>query len=212
MSKKPYISPRKSKQKTPRPVVIIVCDAKKTEPIYFSHFKNKKRDKLIDVKVVKSAAGKSYDAIIKKAIESAKGVEGKCTVWCVSDTDVNHNIPNAMDAKNKQLKKYVEDAKKHGFEIALSNPCFEFWFLLHFTYTAANLKDYNAVVNELVAYLPDYQKNSDVYDKLSNRQTTAIDNAKKLRRHYEEEQKTPNLWDVSVNPYTDVYRLVESLT
>jgi hypothetical protein len=49
---------RGSRKRIPHPVIIIVCEGEKTEPIYFNHFK--KRDKPLRIEVVKSAAGKSY--------------------------------------------------------------------------------------------------------------------------------------------------------
>nr|WP_251862461.1 RloB domain-containing protein [Clostridium sp. Marseille-Q2269] len=31
----------------------------------------------------------------------------------------------------------------------MSNPCFEFWYLLHFEYTTANLKNYSSVITTI---------------------------------------------------------------
>ena len=144
--------------------MIIVCEGEKIEPIYFKHFKS--RNKLISIKIVKSAAGKDYDALIRKAVEEKANIESSCTVWCVSDVDVDHNTPDNQFVRNTQLKKYYEDAKRNGFEIALSNPCFEVWFLLHFICSTGQMKNYYEVRKKLVEYLLDYHKNSNVYGQL----------------------------------------------
>jgi len=82
---------RESKKKATYPAVIIVCEGAKTEPIYFNNFKN--RNKPLRIKVVDSAAGKSYDALIQAAVDAEekhiKGTEGEHTVWCVSGVDMH---------------------------------------------------------------------------------------------------------------------------
>jgi hypothetical protein len=41
--------------------------------------------------------------------------------WCVFDIDEHPNIPRALEL-----------AAAHGISVAVSNPCIELWFLLHF--------------------------------------------------------------------------------
>ena len=68
-----------------------------------------------------------------------------------------------------------------------SVPCFEFWLLLHFTYTT---KQFDApaggsicdtVIKELKKYLPEYQKgNKDIFEKIQDKLNIAISNAHKV--------------------------------
>ena len=76
----------------------------------------------------------------------------------------------------------MADAK--GIQIALSNPCFEFWYLLHFQYTTKFFKDYPAVKNALTTYLPDYEKAGDVYNQLAEHTAIAIQNAKRVEQYH----------------------------
>ena len=78
----------------------------------------------------------------------------------------------------------MADAK--GIQIALSNPCFEFWYLLHFQYTTKFFKDYPAVKNALTTYLPDYEKAGDVYNQLAEHTAIAIQNAKRVEQYHRE--------------------------
>ena len=207
-------APRGGKKRNPHPIIIIVCEGEKTEPIYFNHFK--KRDKPLHIIVEKSAAGKNYPALIKKAVEAKKEYIDntdvtKWEVWCVSDVDMDYKTPDNKSARDNQLKEYAKNADDNGFRIALSNPCFEFWFLLHFIYTTGYIKDYDAVVTKLAEYLPDYKKNIDVYNILEDKQAIAINNAEKLKHHHEKQGKTDYM-DTSMNPYTNVWELVNALS
>ena len=215
MAKRGEETQRGRKNRPTYPIAIIVCDGKKTEPIYFRQMKMQQRHKPIKIEIVKGAAGQSYDALIKEAERAVNEYvletdSSKYTVWCVSDVDVDHNTPGSISAKNTQLKKYETDAKRRGFKIVLSNPCFELWYLLHFDYSTGIMQNYNAVLDKLSisAYLPNYKKNSDVYNMLADKQTTATDNAKKLHRYHKSQGKI-DFMNVSANPYTNVWKLVE---
>ena len=212
MPKQIQTLPRGRNKRVPHPVVIIVCEGEKTEPTYFKHFK--KRDKLLRIEIVKGAKGTSYQALINTALEAKERhvskTESEWAVWCVSDVDADIKTPYNQSSKNSQLKEYAKKAANNGFKIALSNPCFELWFLLHFTYTTGSLQNYSAVSRKLSEYLPQYEKNSDIFNLLLDKQKTAINHAKKLKAFHIEQGK-PDYMNSSVNPSTAVWELVEAL-
>ena len=41
MAKRGRETSRERRKRTPKPIVVIVCEGNKTEPIYFRHFKNR---------------------------------------------------------------------------------------------------------------------------------------------------------------------------
>jgi len=137
-------------------------------------------------------------------------MESDWVVWCVSDVDTDVKTPYNQSTKNSQLREYAKKAANHGFKVALSSPCFELWFLLHFTYTTGILQDYDAVSKRLSEYLPDYQKNYDIFGLLLDKQETAISYAKKLKAFHIEQGK-PDYMNSSINPNTNVWELVEVL-
>ena len=208
MSRKIEKPSRKSRKNTPRPVFIIVCDGTKTEPKYFENFN--KRHKPLHVKVV--PGGRNYLDLIKKGNRAKSNIEGICHVWCVSDVDADPNTPNYESAKNEQLKEFSKQAQEYGFNIALSNPCFELWYLLHFGYFTSKMPTYKSVEQKLSnpAYLPSYDKTKDYFNDLHERIEDAISNATKLKK-YHEDLGVSNFTAVSANPYTDVWRLVEKI-
>lgn len=81
-------------------------------------------------------------------------------VICLIDMDVMHSKPSEMPVYQKAKIK----AEKAGIRVIETNPCTEFWFLLHFlpklsskTYTS-----YEEVVVDLRRYLPNYEKEQEV--------------------------------------------------
>ena len=67
---------------------------------------------------------------------------------------------------------------------------------------------YNAVKSKLVNFIPEYEKNTDVYDLLYDKIDTAIQNAKKLE-HFHEETGNCTPLNLSNNPFTEIYKLIE---
>jgi hypothetical protein len=104
-------------------------------------------------------------------------------VWCVVDTD-SFDIQAAQTA-----------AERLGVDLAISEPCFELWLLLHFTGHTAHVDNGTAACRLLKKHLPGYDKKLD-YVAFDSGVQSAITRAKAL---------PPG------NPSTDVWRLVEVL-
>jgi hypothetical protein len=91
-----------------------------------------------------------------------------------------------------------------------SVPCFEFWLLLHFTYTtrpfdapAGNSICFR-VIEELKNYLPAYQKgDQDIFNKIQDKLDNAITNARSVEQYHQTSGTD--------NPSTCVHSLVEYL-
>ena len=203
MPRKIETTKRGAKPRKSYPIVVIVCEGEKTEPNYFRNFKQ--RHKPLQIEIVTGSSGKSYDALIKEAVRAKKkhidGTGAKWSVWCVSDVD---------GASQQQLDVYKKAADQHGFDIALSNPCFELWYQLHYQYTTSLSSTYSDLVKKLPKELVPYDKTRDIYEKLQPNEEMAIVNAKKLEQHHGK-QGVEDMLQVSINPYTNVFMLVESL-
>ncbi|WP_278319566.1 RloB family protein [Clostridium tepidiprofundi] len=74
-------------------------------------------------------------------------------VWCVFDVDINYNTNRAIQSKIEEIQKAKKIADKNKIKLGISNPCFELWYLLHFEYTTANFKNYDAVKKRLSRYI-----------------------------------------------------------
>ena len=117
----------------------------------------------------------------------------------------------AMTTKIMSFVLLQEYAGKHGYQIAYSNPSFEYWYLLHFEKRNGYLKDCDATINVLKSrgYLKNYEKSADVFDELLPSQAKAIERAKERVERLSAEQT--NVISHDSNPVTTVYELVEYL-
>lgn len=208
------VQKRGSRRRQLKPVVLIVTEGFKTEPKYFDSFRNRQTN--IDIQVVSGGAGPGtdYASLVRKAAaymeKNGLSARNGDQLWIVADADVNYNVPDPVTAKSRQLEAAKKTAAKHGIQIALSNPCFEVWFLLHFKYSSGYLQDYPAVLTQLRNYLPDYEKNVDITAALMEHTEQAVQNAEKLETYHTENGHT-DLCCIEVNPYTGVYKLVDSI-
>jgi hypothetical protein len=211
------------------PTIVIVCEGKNTEPEYFNLFKTRYVNVNVEIPDKKSCGknkGKKTDplSLVMKAEEYKRSKyeireQDGDRVWCVFDVDLNYNTDNAIQARIVEINKAKIIADSNKIKLGISNPCFELWYLIHFEYTTANLKDCNSVIERLNKYIIDYNKSKcpirqdENYKKLM---TTAISNAKKLKEHHQSLKTMIHIenLDMSIkdlvesNPYTNLWELI----
>jgi hypothetical protein len=115
-------------------------------------------------------------------------------VWCVFDID---DHPKIDDAK--------QQARDSGIGLAISNPCFEIWALLHFQDQRAHINrtQLSALCRK---HMPGYKKNLPV-EELSSLYEKAVARAVALdtwQRQQGEGRK-------DANPSTGVHKLTETI-
>ena len=120
-------------------------------------------------------------------------------VWCVFDVEAEGRVANLTNLVNK--------AKRQNIQLAISNPCFELWFYLHYQYCDIAIPDGKAMKQHLKKWWPDYEKSAGEFLPLEGRYETARRNAMRLRR--ESHTKLPS--DPVPRPYTDVDKLVMNI-
>jgi hypothetical protein len=168
-----------------RKVILIVCEGLKTEPIYFTDLRNEYKLSTVDVLVV--GAGASPITVVEQAIglrdermREARRAQRRGEmaelpfdeVWCVFDVEVLHNNPSFAPA--------VSLADDEGIALAITNPAFEFWFLLHFTFTTRSFHHADELIAALKVYIPAYTKGMDCSPLLANRMETASVHAARI--------------------------------
>ena len=194
---------RSGKKRKRNPVVYIICEGAETEPRYFRAFRTRYCN--IDI-IPLSSSYKSADSLVRKT-KSTLGEnpyypdEGDA-VWCVFDCDEN---------TNEMLRSAKVLADKSGYRIAYSNPCFEYWYLLHYAEHSGYLENCDAVIRQLQikGRLQGYSKADDLYPVLLPMQPDAIKRAEKRARDVSKEYGF--LLRRETNPVTNVYELVEFL-
>lgn len=216
------VSREKRRKRKVKPLVLIVSEGKDTEINYFKQFNQKYVN--VDVKPVdKNSDGKNKSRktdpsnLVDKAIEYIDNKydineEDGDRVWCLMDVDLNYNNPNPVESRAQEIQKAytkVENYKKKSkvrINFGLSNPCFEIWYLLHYKYTTANLKNYDAVKEKIEKDTPigEYEKNKSIYSVVHDQTSTALRNCEKLRKYYEDLGK--NISDINLNNIKDIIK------
>ena len=203
---------RQVKKQEARSYFLIVVEGQETEYNYFDYLIRELKLPTTKIEIVPAAGGDPL-VIINKACklvqenkrEAKKGNSLKFDkVFYVFDDD------NKID----KFKEALVKAKENGLVSITSIPCFEFWFLLHYTYTTSPFSNYKELSPKLEAAMRKagilkkdeaYSKSDvELYTKLKPNQDNAINNATKLAENHPNE-------DGCTNPSTKVHLLVKEL-
>lgn len=196
---------RGKKTKRIAKTILLIFEGKnKTEKLYFNNFKTRNSGVILMFPSTKDTDSLS---LVEFAVQCLKefdiNIKEGDRVWCIYDTDINPQ-------KQQQLDNARKLAKKFKINIALSNPCFEIWYLLHFKYSTSCFGSNESLIQELKEYIPDYDKNIDVFkivDEIKNNISYATANAMKLNDYHAELGR--NLENIECNPSTQVFEVIE---
>jgi len=185
---------RRKPFRDPKPRILIVCEGTVTEPEYFEDLCRRERTCIPDVKpggdpktLVEKAA-----SIKKESKRSARKDPnlGYEHVWCIFDVDTHPRLAEAE-----------QQARDNEIDVAISNPRFELWALLHFQDQRASIAG-SEVQRLCRQYMPDYVKRlpCDLLYPL-------VDEAR--RRAVELDRWHSTRGTTGDDPSTAVYRLVD---
>jgi len=172
-----------------RKLFVIACEGAKTEGQYFAMFQ--KNIKCLPSK--KDSAPLHVLERLKRYLETNK-LRKDDEAWLVVDTD------SWEESHLKEI--YAWTATDGQYAMAVSNPKFEYWLLLHFE-NGAGVSSARDCVTRLKRYLPDYDKKLPTLSKLKSNVETAISHAKA--------KDVPPCRDFPRDRGSTVYRLIERL-
>ena len=190
---------RRPPQREPKRRILIICEGTVTEAGYFRDLRSLFRNPLVEIEI--DNEGGVPKTLVEKAAARKKAAEREAKgqrdeflrydmVWCVFDVDEH---PHLFDAR--------QQARDNGIDLAVSNPCFELWALLHFQSQTAYLERDEAR-RRLQEHIPGYDK-ALPFKRLHPTYSEAVKRAQNLERLREEAQ------DPGGNPSTGVYQLTE---
>ena len=199
---------RREAFKEPRKSILVVCEGEKTEPLYFNALKEELQLIMVDVDIV--GEGAAPISVVDRAIqlrEERKRVASKSliktayeVIYCV--LDVEAPVPH------ESLARAIDKAKGNKFDVILSNPCFEYWYILHFRKTGAPLGSSQDAKSALRQEHPAYSKSdTTIFDVVYQKTSAAIRHSKEVLR--EQHNDAEDLRDC--NPSTHVHKIVEYL-
>lgn len=196
--------------------ILIVTEGEVTEPVYFDALKRKLALQTVEIEIVPAGKGdprRLAEAALKERKKRRKDAkDGKLgfaktpdfdELWIVFDTDV--------PVEHGRFHDGVGFATAKGVKSADSSPCFEYWLLLHLTYTTAPMPKFADVKPRLRAELGGpYEKNckdsTGLIPPLLAYLETAMTNAQRARQNHAS-AATPS----PANPSTEVDRLINAI-
>ena len=197
---------RKVAMRKPYDRVLIVCEGEKTEPSYFMELREYYGLHTANIEIT-GECGSSPTTILAKAKELFNKAKQDGNpfdrVYCIFDKDEHTTY--------EQTILEIENITPKGVFFSITSvPCFEYWILLHFTYSckpftsSGNKSAAEYVISELKNFYPDYEKNKEgIFIDLIDKLDTAIAYAKQISKS---NQKT-----VTDNQSTSIGELVEYL-
>lgn len=121
---------RRVASRRPRKTLLIFCEGERTEPEYLNALKRQPsvRDvAVVDLRVVTGHGRSAPRALVALATAArSRALDEDAEIdefWCVFDVEWPENHPGLEDA--------IKEAERNGIEVAVSNPCFELWLILH---------------------------------------------------------------------------------
>lgn len=105
--------------------------------------------------IKKFDTGISEINIQKKRKRNQAWTEGD-SAWAVFDGD--EHIEQSLD----NWRNAIDRARKQNIQLAITNPCLEFWYLIHFRDHFAQITR-DRVINLLVKHIPNYDKSMCLY-------------------------------------------------
>jgi len=176
-----------------RKMFILATEGVMTEPQYFALFNNQKS--VIYVNCLRAKHDSSPVQVLKRMEEHLKqqGIKKTDEAWLVVDKD------QWTDSQLAELDRWAKKAANYG--MALSNPKFEYWLLLHFE-DGKNVCS-KTCTQKLKKYLPDYDKAIDIRKISTGMINDAVRRAKK--------RDNPPCEDWPRGTGSTVYRLVEKI-
>jgi hypothetical protein len=134
---------RKVATRRPRKTLVIFCEGERTEPEYLDALKRQPSVHdvaAVDLRVETGKGGSVPRTLVGMAAEArSRALDEEAEIdefWCVFDVEWPRNHPGLEEA--------IRQARANGINLAVSNPCFELWLILHFRAHAAWLDNNQA--------------------------------------------------------------------
>ena len=193
-----WFSPRASGKERYKKMFLIATEGARTEPQYFALFREfDKISSVVHVKCVRRSVGASSPQHVLSAMRkylSDRGLRKSDEAWLVVDRD---------EWSEKDLAVlFAWSQESENYEIALSNPKFEYWLLLHFENATSSLSS-SQCSNKLRIHMPKYD------ERLRSSQINLASINMAVKRAQKQDNPPCDTWLTTTG--TTVYRLVERI-
>jgi hypothetical protein len=136
------------------------------------------KEKKAQLREAKRGGGRPYDEI-----------------WCVFDVDEHPHLPDA-----------IQRAEQNGIRVAVSHPCFELWFILHFEDQTAHIERHPAQARAKTLLGCSKVLTEDAHSMLAERYADAVKRARGLDKKHDGDGSPPRS-----NPSSEAWKLVDRI-
>ena len=189
---------RRHSARPPATRIVVATEGKLTEPEYLKKFARTHHNS--SVRIVPVPVGGDPRTVVERAIEAKEKAKGdplatQDSFWAMFDRDSH---PRYKEARNL--------AQGHGIRLAISNPCFELWGILHYREQNAPI-DRHKCQRLLEELCPSYSARS---GKIFGDQAVIKQGyLKAVERSSDSLQRRNEEGDPGGNPSTTVHQLTE---
>ena len=192
--------PRRTIQKRdPRRVIRVLTEGKVTEPSYLAEWERRNRHVRLDTKEYGMAPlnlvqqAREYQKTNVRLQRRGQEVDFD-EIWCVFDVDQHANLTQA-----------INEARQSGISVAISNPCFELWLILHYEDQTAHIHRHDAQnrAQALGAIKGKHLESSNIETLLSGYDDARL-RAQTIQKHHSANGSDPN-----ANPSNNVWELID---
>ncbi len=176
-------------------LIIVATEGQKTEKRYFDIFKTLK----IQVRIIPAEDNLSAPEHVLKKLDKYKNdyqIGGNDELWLMTDID---------RWGNKKLSEIARLCIQKGYQLAISNPCFEIWLFLHISeIDNQEITSCSSVKKLLKNLLGNYNSSNLDIEVFRPYVNNAIERARNL--HTSQTERFPS----SIG--THVYKIIEKIT
>lgn len=194
-------TPRRSKRDAARREILVFTEGEKTEDGYLLPWRRAYRASVL--LTVDSFHGVPL-FLVDRAVETKRTEardhrrgRGRAhdEIWCVFDIDAHPNLAEA-----------VQKAEANGIGLAISNPCIELWFVLHFEDQTAYLSRHDAQSRSSELLACGKNLSQEAMNLLSDRYEDALVRAHRLDAKHKGDGSPSGS-----NPSSSVWALIDSI-
>lgn len=181
--------------------ILLFVEGKRTEDGYFKHWGRRHRGEII-INVHKR--GGTPLQLVERALEAQKHEAYEARhgrgqphdeIWCVFDVNSHPKLTEAITL-----------AARHGIDVAVSNPCLEVWFILHYEDQTAHIASEDAQKRSYELTRCKKALTNAALNDLEARYPQAVIRAKALDEKHRSDGSPPRH-----NPSSEVWKLVDRI-
>lgn len=204
---------RREPLRTVGKTILIVCEDAKSSPDYFRKLRLKLSIKTANVEVCGEQCGSDPKSVVdyandrKDAAVRSPVNDAYDETFCVIDIDKH---------SKKKLNDAIQKARDNDIKLIISNPCFEYWYVLHFKRTCSPYNHHRDLQKEFRDILrqifkdPRYEcdkSGCNFFETIYPETSKAIKHSKLILKSQHKDET-----DLSkCNPSTDVHQIVECM-